>query len=133
MTREEAIKELQLIAKITMWNDRREAVEMAIKALEDRPTVDREYLIDLIQEAVYDGEACAKLIDLVDRPTGWILVSERLPETGEQVLCCDCQSRVFTSALTEIASNGMTFFGKHCKVIAWMPLPEPYKGGESDG
>lgn len=38
MTREEAIKELQLIAKITMWNDRREAVEMAIKSLEDRPT-----------------------------------------------------------------------------------------------
>lgn len=39
----------------------------------DRPTVDKEYLIDLIQEAVYDGEACAKLMDLVDRPTGeWI-------------------------------------------------------------
>ena len=38
MTREEAIKELQLIAKITMWNDRREAVEMAIEALSaDRP------------------------------------------------------------------------------------------------
>ena len=33
MTRDEAIKELQLIAKITMWNDRREAVEMAIEAL----------------------------------------------------------------------------------------------------
>lgn len=48
--------------------------EMAIEALSaDRPTVDKEYLIDLIQEAVYDGEACAKLIDLVDRPTGeWV-------------------------------------------------------------
>lgn len=33
MTREEAIKELELIAKVTMWNDRREAVEMAIEAL----------------------------------------------------------------------------------------------------
>lgn len=39
----------------------------------DRPTVDKEYLIDLIQEAVYDGEACAKLMDMVDRPTGkWL-------------------------------------------------------------
>lgn len=37
MTREEAIKELELIAKVTMWNDRREAVEMAIEALNDRP------------------------------------------------------------------------------------------------
>lgn len=41
--------------------------------VDTRPTGDKEHLIDLIQEAVYDGEACAKLIDLVDRPTGeWI-------------------------------------------------------------
>ena len=33
MDREEAIKELELIAKVTMWNDRREAVDMAIEAL----------------------------------------------------------------------------------------------------
>ena len=38
--------------------------------VDTRPTVDKEYLIDLIQESVDDGEACAKLIDLVDRPTG---------------------------------------------------------------
>ena len=41
--------------------------------VDTRPTVDKEYLIDLIQESVYDGEACAKLIDMVDRPAGeWI-------------------------------------------------------------
>lgn len=34
MTRDEAIKELELIAKVTMWNDRREAIEMAIEALQ---------------------------------------------------------------------------------------------------
>ena len=34
MTREEAIKKLELIARITMWNERREAVEMAIEALQ---------------------------------------------------------------------------------------------------
>ena len=41
MTREEAIKELELIVKVTMWNDRREAVEMAIEALkaQDRPII----------------------------------------------------------------------------------------------
>ncbi len=41
MNREEAIKELELIANITMWNDRREAVEMAIEALkdQDRPII----------------------------------------------------------------------------------------------
>lgn len=39
-------------------------------------TVDKEYLIDLIQEAVYDGEACAKLIDMVDRPKNMIHIDE---------------------------------------------------------
>lgn len=41
MTREEAIKELELIANITMWNERREAVERAIEALkaQDRPII----------------------------------------------------------------------------------------------
>lgn len=34
MTRDEAIKELELIAQVTIWNDRREAVEMAIEALQ---------------------------------------------------------------------------------------------------
>ena len=38
MTREEAIKELELIAEVTVWNDRREAIDMAIEALQDRPT-----------------------------------------------------------------------------------------------
>jgi len=53
----------------------------------DRPTVDKEYLIDLIQEAVYDGEACAKLIDLVDRPTGeWV----EEDEYGDLLVCSEC-------------------------------------------
>ena len=33
-----------------------------------KPTVDKDYLVSLIQEAVYDGEACKRLLDLVDRP-----------------------------------------------------------------
>ena len=53
----------------------------------DRPTVDKEYLIDLIQEAVYDGEACAKLIDLVDRPTGEWIWSPK-DEDGTVSGCC---------------------------------------------
>lgn len=77
-------------------------------------------------------EALDFAIELLSAEDEWIPCSERLPKVGEQVLCCDSQSRVFTSALTEIASNGMTFFGQHCKVIAWMPLPKPYKGGDAE-
>lgn len=78
--------------------------------------------------ALWDyAQAIDEIIKLLQAETEWIPLSERLPKVGEQVLCCDSQSRVFTSALTEIASNGMVFFGQHCKVIAWMPLPKPYR------
>ena len=61
----------------------------ALKAVPsaDRPTVDKDYLMQLIQEAVYDGEACAKLLDLVDRPQGeWINdgFAHRCSECGKQ-------------------------------------------------
>ena len=70
-------------------------------------------------------------LQFADRPTGeWIPVSEMLPEKSKQVMCCDKQGRVFTSAMTYINSNGEPSFGKHYGVTAWMPLPEPYKGGE---
>ena len=58
------------------------AVEVA-----DRPSIDKEYLTKLIQEAVYDGEACARLLDLVDRPQGWIPCSERLPKRQGHYIC----------------------------------------------
>ena len=66
------------------------------------------------------------------RSNDWIPVSERLPEKAKQVMCSDKQGRVFTSAMTHINSNGEPSFGKHYGVIAWMPLPEPYKGGDTE-
>lgn len=58
----------------------------------------------------------------------WIPVSERLPYKGKQVLCCNKNGSVFTSAITYINSNGMVAFGQHLEVIAWMPLPKPWRG-----
>ena len=98
MTREEAIRWLEDIHRRfnptgeNLENEggdvHLQALDMAIESLSaDRPTVDKEYLIDLIQEAVYDGEACAKLIDLVDRPTGeWV----EEDEYGDLLVCSEC-------------------------------------------
>lgn len=58
--------------------------------------------------------------------TKWIPVSERLPEKGKQVLCCNRQGSVFTSAITFEVGN-MVAFGQHTNIIAWMPLLERYK------
>lgn len=59
----------------------------------------------------------------------WIPVSERLPERGAQVLCCNKYGSVFVSCITAKIKKSF-YFGKHYDVIAWMPLPEPYRESE---
>lgn len=61
----------------------------------------------------------------------WIPVSERLPKKGEIVLWCNKDGRVFSSAITYLTKTSFSV-GKHYDVIAWQPLPEPYKA-ESEG
>ena len=79
----------------------------------------------------------------------WILVTERLPENGlcgysENVLITyeiNGARRVATATLqrTEVRGKSVvrwktTFVGRifEYEVIAWMPLPEPYKEGSED-
>lgn len=49
------------VGKVTL-----ECMDELMSMIADRPRVDKEYLTKLIQEAVYDGEACSRLLDLVD-------------------------------------------------------------------
>lgn len=77
--------------------------------------------------------------------TGWIPVSERLPDAeygeGDSVLCCTESGLMYI-----LYWNGGNWCvptgephhwvnhktGWRDKVIAWQPLPEPYKGGDAD-
>lgn len=66
--------------------------------------------------------------------TNWIPVSERLPENDKTVL-------VTCKTLKGILSVNRAYYSKEIGgwhgsgsmsgVIAWMPMPEPYKGEES--
>lgn len=65
------------------------------------------------------------------KATNWIPVSERLPEASGtyQVTCMD--GRIYRSTYAKFQSKlkrwDLTGARSYWKVIAWLPLPEPYK------
>ena len=60
----------------------------------------------------------------------WIPCSERLPEEGEAVLTqAKFKDDVKMAVSSRIDYNYWTTWGtRDINIIAWMPLPEPYKG-----
>ena len=115
------------------------------KALEDVPSADRpkkviaqitfneEKLREIVKEAV---ERFKEEYEITDRPRGeWIPVSEKLPSEKKAVLICDSGGNRFVGKLT-LTDYGYKWGVPLCVVWvdiedgdAWMPLPEPYKGG----
>lgn len=66
---------------------------------------------------------------------GWIPVNERLPDLWEVVLVTDESDKVYEYERRPLDENGnkceeWCFLGR--KIIAWQPLPEPYKEGGTE-
>lgn len=61
--------------------------------------------------------------EVLDNNDGWIPVVERLPEDGKEVLCTDGKYIY----LVEYDADLDAAFGEADGIIAWQPLPEPYK------
>ena len=67
----------------------------------------------------------------------WIPVEQELPEDDTVVLVCGKSGGIYTA----IHNNSKAWIrgwwkmnskNHHCNPIAWMPLPEPYKGVTDD-
>ena len=63
----------------------------------------------------------------------WILCNERLPEANKDVLICFPDGDVHIASRTHEELSD--FIDRECnifkKVVAWQPLPEPYKAQDS--
>ena len=59
---------------------------------------------------------------------GWIPCSERLPKYGEVVMCSCSNGGITISCITHrgVNKSKVVRFGIH-SVVAWQPLPEPFK------
>jgi hypothetical protein len=113
---------------------RQEQCDKVCRILDDvlanRPT-ERDSLIVAVQKAFEALEG-----------SKWVLCSERLPENGRQVLVFARSVHFALAKYDEMREADGTYkmqwvtfdawkpFYKIKDVIAWMPLPEPYREGE---
>lgn len=100
--------------------------------------IDADALIEFIDLGHYRNplELCYSdqyVVDMIEsRPTAdvpqWIPCSERLPYSQEDVLCDD-DGRVTIGYYTDEEVGWHDTHSYRIYPTAWMPLPEPWKGG----
>ena len=76
------------------------------------------------------------LIDLLERERArlkaeqrrWIPVAEKLPDISKSVLICDIEDDIYLGHRTRYGDYYPDFWDGEIKnVVAWQPLPAPYK------
>ena len=90
------------------------------------------YISEEFRNRLYGCEDVINAIPSADRPKGeWIPVSERLPKECDGCVLVSKEDGQVTTGLYSEFSNvwyiGDMFGVGGYKVIAWMPLPKPYR------
>lgn len=97
----------------------------------DELRIKPEYMHDICGTPMIRCEDLARIINDIPtiEPQKWIPSSERLPEEGTEVLGTDrngCIRHVYKDK-TGLYEFATVEEGMHIGIVAWMPLPEPYK------
>ena len=78
----------------------------------------------------FRGETADRLFKELVEERKWIPCKERMPEVGKEVLV----TLIDSNGIRCVDVDSFDRFEKHCewwhydeRVIAWMPLPEPYR------
>ena len=136
MTREEAIKLVKEVTGMSLdWDDAHyDALQMAIKALEKEPCADaisRQSMLDYIKylHGEMPEEEFVKALPSVTpacKKERWIPCSERLPKDDDDVII----TTGFEIYVGWFDADDHTWRLRNdyiTSIVAWMPLPEPYK------
>lgn len=108
--------------------------------------IDADALIEEIDgdlsDSIAEGIAIEKIMNAPTIEPEWVPVGERLPKDYEPVLVWyeyfrygDYNCMFKTYGIGVYHKNFWTgdVNGHKARALAWMPLPEPYKGGKQDG
>jgi hypothetical protein len=107
------------------------ALEMATTALEEQETGKWNPLKTRPMDEEEREEWSSKLgYKLEDYEA--VIYMPPLPDEGQEVLICLRNGSRKTDTFTEDEYGGYFFEYDIDKVVAWMPLPEPWKGEEND-
>lgn len=82
-------------------------------------------------ESKYCGIPCREVEEMQGLPPAsprWIPVTERLPEYGTQVLSTNKDDDYEINHIID-EEDGEWFYNG---VVAWMPLPQPWKGADDE-
>lgn len=79
----------------------------------------------------YERRISKAIIDTLEKlpkAQRWIPVTERLPEDDRKVLCQTVTKKGIVNFVIGYHYGGGWACGMNSNVVAWMPLPEPWKG-----
>ena len=106
--------------------------------------IERQAAIDAMSESLKRvfpehrqiAEKCLNVLPSAQPEQRWIPCSERLPDEFE-VLCCDDRGNMLIAHPFECGDSdtGYSAESEECymyNVVAWMPLPEPYRGERTE-